>query len=65
MVPFQQKKKDSFKDEKKKKWSLTEFEDKRMRHTSGRICIHTLYCIATLLLIITFIAFFTDVYKTY
>lgn len=64
LVPFQPKKKDT-ETKKEKKWSMTEWEDKRMRHTSGRICVHTLYCIATLLLIITFIAFFTDVYKTY
>lgn len=58
LVPFEQK-------EKEKKWSLTEWEDKRMRHTSGRICVHVMYCIATLLLIITFIAMFTDIWKTY
>ena len=52
-------------EKKKKKWSLTEWEDKRMRHTSGRICVNVLYCLTTLLLIIMFICFFTDVMKKY
>lgn len=58
VVPFEEK-------EKKKKWSLTEWEDKRMRHTSGRIFVHVLYCLATLMLIIMFIILFTDIWKSY
>ena len=50
---------------KKKKWSLTEWEDKRMRHTSGRIFVHVLYCIATMMLIIMFIMLIADIWKTY
>lgn len=47
----------------KKKWSLTEWEDKRMRHPAGRIFVNVLYCLATLLLIICFIGLFTDIWK--
>lgn len=60
LVPFEPKD-----DKKEKKWSLTEWEDKRMRHASGRLCVHVMYFLATLLMIIAFIAFFTDIWKTY
>lgn len=36
-----------------------------MRHTTGRLFVNVLYCLSTLLMIIMFIALFTDIWKSY
>lgn len=52
-------------EKQKKKFSLTEFEDKRRRHCAGRMCMNVLYFLCTMLMIIVFIGVITDVWSNY